>query len=596
MTDAMINPATFLAPSTVSLQALLERGRYEVPDYQRDYKWQEDQVVALWDDVLATRSQAFLPSGLQVSKPLPHFFGPLVLQDYGTQSAKPLEIMDGQQRLVTFSALINVLRDRIGAIADRDSATRWSRTLDNLLGTYGTGATYTGRVTLARDNEAYMELVCLSANQSSRDVYLNGLASPRSPVVDRLADALNIFESRLTEHLAALGSTTERDNEVVLLTRSILELSLFLEMRVTEPGVAYEVFESLNARGLELEQADLLKNKLYSLADRQQTKAAATSAWERTVAAIEAQSLISLTEFLFFHFTVTVKSVRQETLYREVAKHLESPGVSAQAFASSLASTAEKFQDILDTGSQLGPTATRDVVVLRDVFRNKYAQLFVIAACVRFPFPSPEIDQVLSLAHRFTFRRFFVEGTGQAKYQKEVAEIARTFALDSHFGPAELAAAMRLKSRDANFREAFKTFSVSSNKLGFYVLEMIENHVSANAGTYVHAQSPNQHLEHILPKRPDNSWASVTKLPGYTDYLSRVGNLLILERDINSFIKNKSFAFKKSNREQKDYSHSSLNQPHSLGPFETHGQWNLASIDKRQEHLAENYALSVWSL
>lgn len=596
MTAALINPATFLTPSTVALQTLLERGQYEVPGYQRDYKWQEDQIVALWEDVVATRAQAFSASGLQVAQPLPHFFGPLVLQDYGTQSAKPLEIMDGQQRLVTFSALISVLRDRIATIADNDLATRWRGTLNNLLGAYGTAAEYRGRVTLARDNDAYTRLVCLSSDQSSRDSYLSSLASPRSPVVDRLAATLDIFQTRLSEHLGAFRDSAEQDNEVILLTRSILELSLFLEMRVTEPGVAYEVFEGLNARGLGLEQADLLKNKLYSLAEIQQATTAVSSAWDRTVAAIEGQSLISLTEFLLFHFIVTVKPVRHETLYREVSKYLESSGVLAEKFASSLATTAIKFQEILDTGSLLGADATRDAVALRDVFKNKYAQLLVIAACIRYPFPSPEIERVLSLAHRYTFRRFVVERTGQAKYQKEVAEIAHRFAVDLNMNPTDLAADLQLKSTDARFKEAFQTFSVPSNKVGFYVMEMIENYISSQAGTYVHSQNPNQHLEHILPKRPDSSWQSVTNDPTYIDYLARVGNLLILERDINSFIRNKSFAFKKSNVDEKDYTHSNLNQPHALGPFESNGNWDLASIEERQMHLADNYLLKVWSL
>lgn len=596
MTDAMIKPSTFLEPSTVSLQELLERHRYEVPDYQRDYKWQEDQVVALWDDVLATRSEAFLTSGAPAPNPLPHFFGPIVLQDYGTQAARPLEIMDGQQRLVTFSALINVLRNRIQHIADEGRSTQWTQALSTLLGTFGTAATYKGRVTLARDNDAYMQLVCFSNSRTDRNTYLENLGCQRSPVIDRLANALDLFEDRLGDYLSSLGSIPDQDDEVVRLTRSILELSLFLEMRVTEPGVAYEVFESLNARGLELEQADLLKNKLYSLADREQTKPEVSAAWDRTVAAIERQSLISLTEFLFFHFVVTVKYVRQESLYREVSKYLESPPVSALVFATSLATTAAKFQEILDSGSQLGPLGTRDALVLRDVFRNKYSLLFVIAACVRYPLPSSEIEQVLSLAHRFTFRWFFVEGTGQSKYQREVAEMARKFATDTNWKPSDLANAMRLKSTDSAFKEAFETYSVSTNRMGFYVMEMIENRMSSQAGTYVHAQSPSQHLEHILPRNPDSSWQTVTSDPSYEDFVARVGNLLILERDINSFIRNKSYSFKKSNPESRDYAHSGLTEPHKLAPFESGGSWDLDSICRRQQDLANKHALTIWSL
>ncbi|MBU6213807.1 MAG: DUF1524 domain-containing protein, partial [Actinomycetales bacterium] len=95
---------------------------------------------------------------------------------------------------------------------------------------------------------------------------------------------------------------------------------------------------------------------------------------------------------------------------------------------------------------------------------------------------------------------------------------------------------------------------------------------------------------------PGASWGTIGADPKFDDYVQRVGNLLILEHDINTSIKNKDFPHKKANSSGKDYAHSHLKLPHTLVPFESSGTWDFASIDARQADLADIYAASVWPL
>ena len=146
------------------------------------------------------------------------------------------------------------------------------------------------------------------------------------------------------------------------------------------------------------------------------------------------------------------------------------------------------------------------------------------------------------------------------------------------------------------FEEKFKLFSAKSNKVGFYVIEMIENHLTNQAGMMVQRQSVSQHLEHIMPKRPNNDWIHASAEPSYADHLNLIGNLLVLEADKNSHIKNKAFSYKNSNSANKDYQNSKLTLPPSVASYLKNGLWTFESIKERQADLVTKYASSVWAL
>jgi hypothetical protein len=160
---------------------------------------------------------------------------------------------------------------------------------------------------------------------------------------------------------------------------------------------------------------------------------------------------------------------------------------------------------------------------------------------------------------------------------------------------ANLAARLHKKSTDAAFKTWFREASARTAKEGFYVCEMIEHYLGSQAGMLPNPQSPTQHLEHIFPRRPDRSWPQMTD-DEIDLIVNRYGNLLVLEANINRHIKNKDYAFKKSNPQSKDYSNSRLILPQGVINFEDAGQWTKQSIEDRQSFLADAYAVKVWSL
>ena len=77
-----------------TLRQLLGNGlTYEIPKFQRDYSWENEQWDDLWQDINS------VVSGSEPG----HYLGYLVLQ---TSNDKTYKVIDGQQRITTISILI----------------------------------------------------------------------------------------------------------------------------------------------------------------------------------------------------------------------------------------------------------------------------------------------------------------------------------------------------------------------------------------------------------------------------------------------------------------------------------------------------------
>lgn len=89
---------------------IVDNTKFVIPNYQRYYSWEENQHQELWEEVL--KSIHLDPSNPE--KPPENFFGTIYigeLSDRGTY-----EVIDGQQRLTTFTLLLFQIRNNLKSI------------------------------------------------------------------------------------------------------------------------------------------------------------------------------------------------------------------------------------------------------------------------------------------------------------------------------------------------------------------------------------------------------------------------------------------------------------------------------------------------
>jgi uncharacterized protein with ParB-like and HNH nuclease domain len=234
---------------------LLEGERqYIIPKFQRDYAWDKENWDDLFEDILS------LKNGEEEE----HYMGYLVLKKIDEIRS---EVIDGQQRLVTLSILIlainAVLSDLENDLIENEGGSRKeyiAKTIEN----------FSYRFLSAELNEkkGFASQNKIKLNKSCDNFYDNLIKNQRintrHNAEKRLLDCFNWFKAKI--------QSTITDNKVDFLVefvKTISEKLYFTKMIVKDNLNAFKVFETLNARGVELSSSDLLKNYLFSIAAKE---------------------------------------------------------------------------------------------------------------------------------------------------------------------------------------------------------------------------------------------------------------------------------------------------------------------------------------
>lgn len=590
MPDVVI-PNTVLFAQSVNIKRLLGSDReLRIPEFQRAYSWkasdEEDPVCKLWADVLRLYEQSF-PQDARSDEPEAHFVGSIVLLSDDEDLDLPPEIIDGQQRLATLQILLSVLSE---FVEDGPALA----VISNLLAEPGAAQGYSPRLILNEEDEFFRRSFVDARTEGDRLEYWETQADDLSvrPAAHRMKDAAVWLHGQISEFVGHADDEAMRARNLVIL---VSELLIVMRLELRRPRMAYRVFETLNERGLELSQADLIKNDLLHAASQQGTGDAVLDSWDAMRSALDPlDDTLKITEFIHFDFVSRYTFVKHSDLFDSVQDLLESD--SAVDYATRLKSSAKRLASFVDsTDASLSSAANGALEDLKDPLKVKYGYPLLMAGRERFNADSEGFSSLVVFVRNYCFRRLTVERTSLSKFEKEITEAARDLR-NEDISPGAVLASLRANSTDHGFREAFASFSVGTNKLGFHILKRIEDHIGGGAGVTVNPQSPSQHLEHIAPKKPGEHWGDLPGDVRYESFITRLGNLLVLEGDINRHIKNKSFEHKRANDQDLDYAHSQMSLPGELDPFLVDGKWTLESIAERQTKLAEDYACAVWPL
>ncbi|MCG1003298.1 MULTISPECIES: DUF262 domain-containing protein [Halobacterium] len=104
-----------------SLSSVFSQSYFEIPDYQRDFAWEESNVNDLLDDIEFVYEQN--RDAADQAQKVDHYFGTIVLEERGSIEPTDFEdytqfaIVDGQQRLATITVIISAIIEEMKDIA-----------------------------------------------------------------------------------------------------------------------------------------------------------------------------------------------------------------------------------------------------------------------------------------------------------------------------------------------------------------------------------------------------------------------------------------------------------------------------------------------
>lgn len=220
-----------------TLKGILEGSKqYLVPLYQRPYAWQSSQWQKLWDDIIE------LVDYRRRDPKSSHFTGTLVLEagEVTTEVTRFL-VVDGQQRLTTLSVLIGALAKLYESNGDPGSAKRLREQV--LVNPYVAGTNERFRLRPANFDEQVFREAIEGLNPFSD-----------SSLID---NAFRYFTKQLTN--VVQGDITFEELE-----SAILNGLKFVTITAKADDNVYRIFESINNTGIDLTQADLIRNLIFS--------------------------------------------------------------------------------------------------------------------------------------------------------------------------------------------------------------------------------------------------------------------------------------------------------------------------------------------
>ena len=231
----MMSNFMIMEPTNQSFQELTGNGvSYLVPRFQRDYAWGQQQWEDLWSDIESLPDEKY------------HYMGYIVLQK---KSDHEYEIIDGQQRIVTISLLVlaamRQIKDLSGHGTDINENNERLEVLRNQFIGYKNPVSLrtNNKLSLNRNNGQFYRAISneLDAQNRRGQTYTNKL----------LFRAFSFFLDKKT------GRSGE---EIAQFIEAMTSGMIFTKIVVQDELNAYKVFETLNARGVQLSTPDLLKN------------------------------------------------------------------------------------------------------------------------------------------------------------------------------------------------------------------------------------------------------------------------------------------------------------------------------------------------
>ena len=312
---------------------------YSVPDFQREYVWQREQVERLLQDLY---EEFYDEDGRILSGP-EYFLGSIVAckSDDGT-----FQLIDGQQRMTTLYLILCVVRDVLRAAGAQSSKVLDSQIADAAIDPRTYVEIDRFRVTLQyQDSEGVLDKI------ASGSTPLNSIPEKTASVRNILSACRDIREF-ITTNLDT-DPKTLREFHGVLTTRVKL-------IRIVTPTIAnaLKVFETINDRGVGLNAMDLLKNLLFMRTeDKDYPKL--KERWKKLVDTLDAcdeKPLRFLRYYIMAHFEID-SVIREDEIYDWLVKHAAECGIDDDplAFLEQLiecSGSHANFLDCKDAGGQ----------------------------------------------------------------------------------------------------------------------------------------------------------------------------------------------------------------------------------------------------
>lgn len=205
---------------------MINENSVKIPFFQRKYVWGEDEWEQLFEDLL---------DSFNTKKA--HFLGSIILKQLSTQTGKGSDrsLIDGQQRLTTFSILIKCLYDKLAENIKQDYDYR----------AYLFQQPYSSKKPKIKHSQ--------SDSQCFDRVFNATSATEINDADDKILRCYKYFDSRIEDI----------DDIQKFMDFILKESKLWVVIDIEQDEDEQKIFDSINSTGIKLTATDIIKNALF---------------------------------------------------------------------------------------------------------------------------------------------------------------------------------------------------------------------------------------------------------------------------------------------------------------------------------------------
>ncbi len=530
-----------------------QKNQLVIPIYQRLYSWEKEQCKELWDDIIKIGGDDKMDG---------HFIGSILyVLDGITHSDNALLIIDGQQRLTTITLLLTALRDH------------WSDKRKEIEDHY--------LINSDKDGDKKFRLIL---SESDKDTLLSLIDKDRrkpSEPSSKIVENFKLFEEWI--------SNTDKLETIFKGLEKLMIVEIALEKGKDDPQL---IFESMNSKGMELTQTDLIRNYIVMETEIEKQEGFYNKYW-RAMEEEFKQNEKWFDRFVRHYLTIKTRDIPNiNKVYAALKDYRQKEGIGIEDLLKDLQKYCGYFCQIVfnkevdkDLNKALGFLVDLEMDVIYPLLLELYSDYSdgVLSKA--------DFRRSIALIESYICRRA-VCGLSTNSLNKVFPSFTKHIQKDEYFKSLKvhfgyLTEKQRFPNND-EFKDCFITIDFYRFKKNTYFFERLKN-FDRKERVYTHEYT----TEHIMPQTLTEDTKEWEKDLGenfqeiHDKYLHTIGNLTLT--GYNPEYGNRSFQEKRDM--EKGFKDSPLRLNQSLRDLESFGE---EEIKKRANDLAD-LALKIWT-
>ncbi len=570
---------------------------YEIPRFQRSYSWNKDNAEDFYKDMKDDDYEFFV--------------GSIVLNTQRGDGV--IEIIDGQQRMITSTILFAAIRD----VFEENGFSEEAREIQtDFIGKRSAETRETDYKLRPADDLETWFVEHIQSHPKNEFPPVRNLNAEQK----RVRANYNLFIEEIKKEVDDLDASGTR-SKLFEIRKRITKMRV-VRIQVNDEVRAYEIFETLNSRGADLTVADLLKNKIFrNVPPHERRGDVAKEKWSKILENLEGTGL-DITSFVRYHWLSKNRFETKRNLYRRISERISDwPSFLDELHKDSDMISALTQSDIFnleleDLHHRVTWKVNKSLQGINAVGTTQSYVLFLALLRYYRRAGFSRIHKIFEIVERFTF---FYHGVcrGPAnkveRFWNRKCLTLKTIADEENDSTKremrnvwlqDLKDHLRRLMNEEEFKEKFYKNLVykespKARKLVKYFFTEINRDIEAEG-----FEQSGVDIEHILPRNPTKWGLTKTEVKSY---VNRIGNLTLILSEYNGRMGNKKLEEKLPILQQSTIAlnpeivnsieNETIQVENEDGELENRIQpiWNEESIRQRADLLCER-ALQIWQI